>query len=206
MSNSTSLLRKSTNLSIVKSTKLILNDLDSIFQYTMAFTLHSSLWYNPRLKLNRSTTFWNTSIKAGIFYLKDIYRDNTLSFQELQLFKIKSTDSYKYELLCNSILDSFHNNFPQNATSDLAVYIQTLASSSHAVSHFYKKLNGSTNDNIIFLTSFWNKELDIVLFLDVWRKIWLNNISGWLPVSIYQTNTFILFNCLRTPFTLFKAK
>lgn len=130
-----------------------------------------------------------------------------MSFEDLkQRFHLQPSDIVKYELLCNSILDSFPNGFPSIVSSDLEVYVQIIASSSHVVSLLYKKLNHSDGGNINFLSSFWNAELDLSLSLDTWKKIWLNYVSGWLPVSLYQTKSFMFFNCLWTPLKLYNAK
>lgn len=54
MTNSTVLLQRSV---ILKSTKLLLQDIDSIFKSPMSLNLHSSLWYNPMLKLTCNQNF-----------------------------------------------------------------------------------------------------------------------------------------------------
>lgn len=193
---------------IIKSSKMIFNDLDSIFMVPINNTGELSLWYSNIIKLNRNVTFWSSWIKAGIFYLKDVYANHTfISFESLQSkFGLSNSDLSKYQYLCNSILDSLPNGIPSDVNADLTLYIQTVSKSSHGVSLLYKKLSDTLGNNIEMLSSFWNNELSLSLSFDTWKDIWLNSISGWLPVSIYQTNSYILYNRLWTPSRLFQSK
>lgn len=204
MNNKSSFFQKS----VIKFTKMLFNDLDLIFLCPMINTVELSLWYSNVIKLNKNVNFWMSWIKAEIFYLKDVYFNNAfIPFDVLQAkFGLHKSDNIKYQYLCNSILDSFHNAIPSNVSADLAIYIQTVSTAPHGVSILYKKLSDTLGSNIEEISTFWNSDLSLSLSNDTWKGIWLGNISGWLPVSIYQTNSYILYNRLWTPSRLFKAK
>lgn len=95
---STKLSKKAKTHPIIAHLKLIWTRVARIFKFDPFLNVSSSIWLNPKLRIDKCPIYWKIWQEKGVVSLGDLYSDGSLkSFGELvQRFSIPTSHFFRY--------------------------------------------------------------------------------------------------------------
>lgn len=155
-----------------------------LFNLDPFLNVSSSIWLNPKLRINKAPIWWKDWQKKGIVTLGDLYHNNTLkSFDELERqYGIPKSHFYRYLQLRHMLIGVFGQISSAPKTAELLDDI--LRYYSLGCSMYYSMLTQTAGDEaLLALKHTWERDLNLTLEDEVWLKICKNVVKGCKSAS-----------------------
>ena len=194
----------SPNLSnpIMAHSKEIWTKIHNIFKLSHFKQSYSSLWYNPMIKIGKTSVFWKKWYSSGICNIADLFEDDVfISYSDLvRKYKLKGKDNFWKYLQIRSCITSKIQYGDGNHIMD---YFK-LPGECKRASSFYRKTNQLLSFDCHNLKVIWEKDLGCIMEDNIWLKIISDNGKYIREAKGKLTQYKIIHRYYFTPLRLYR--
>lgn len=194
------------NHPVISCLKEVWRKVAKILDFNPFLNSSSSIWYNPCLRIGKSTFYWKEWVQSGILTLGQLFEGQDLkSFGDLQAeFKLQKHNYWRYMQIHSLLKNTFKTTLVP-FSADTPSHIIKRYGMGHEASAYYTMLAGN-QDYILALKTVWERDLEVTYTDDEWKDV-INNLKNLARDIRTRLVQFKIINRMYwTPTKLFKAK